>query len=205
MLYIQYFGVFWFALWFFWTALLWWMCRDATWLKHANWQVSSLFGGLWVFKWPSLSGHAKFLERIGKEVTETICWNNLHQSHIPKSYWPTPLMPKLRMYTPHSLDRNLRESGFVSHLFSISLLASKDGKPTFTLRIQQRITTSSPICVLMNSTGLTPNKGQQLSKWQDHIVDSLIRCPCSSKVFNSVGMPSKSLWMEVNWYQNFNR
>ena len=89
-------------------------------------------------------------------------------------------MPKLRIYTWHSLDRNLRKSGFVGHLFSISLLPSKDGKPTFTLRIQQRITTSSPICVLMNTTGLTPNKGQQLSKWQDHIVDPL-RCPCSKR------------------------
>ena len=33
-----------------------WMCRGATWMKHANWPVSSRFGGFGVFKWPSLFG-----------------------------------------------------------------------------------------------------------------------------------------------------
>lgn len=106
-------------------------------------------------------------------------------------------MPKLRMYTPHSLDRNLRESGFVGPVFSISLLASKDGKPTCTLRIQQRITTSSPICGLMNTTGLTPNRGQRLSQGQDHIgKSSMAHVPRendTSKVFNDVGMLLKYL------------
>lgn len=150
---------------------------------------------------PGTRNFWKELERkLLKRYVETTYTKVIFQSHIDQLRWCLS-----SGCTHHIRLTEISGNLGLLDLFSISLLASQDGKPTFTLRIQQRITTSSPICVLMNTTGLTPNKGQQLSKWQDHIIDSLIRCPCSSKVFNSVGMPSKSLRMEVNWYENFNR
>ena len=122
---------------------------------------------------PGTRNFWKELERkLLKRYVETTYTKVIFQSHIDQLRWCLS-----SGCTHHIRLTEISGNLGLLDLFSISLLASKDGKPTFTLRIQQRITTSSPICVLMNTTGLTPNKGQQLRKWQDHIVDSLIRCP----------------------------
>lgn len=110
-------------------------------------------------------------------------------------------MPKLRMYTHTEISGNL---GLLATCLAFHYLHPKMASQLSRWGYSSGLQHHLQFAFWWTPLGSPQTKAS--SSANDKII-LLIRSSdalCSSKVFNSVGMPSKSLRMEVNWYQNFN-